>query len=115
MSANIAPLGKLSTWWRPALSAELAARADGRFVVDLLPQEHRAAYVAQADAEGVAVSFVEKGGGSRAVGHMAKAAKGYLARHVLEATAAGAHPLDAIRTWTDDTFDLHVVELSAPR
>jgi len=114
MSANVAPLGKLSTWWRPAVSAELAARAKGRFVVDLLPQEHRAAYVAPADAEGVAVSFVEKGGGGRAVGHMAKAAKGYLARHVVEAAAAGTHPLEAIRTWTDDTFDLAIVELTAP-
>ena len=46
---------------------------------------------------------------------MAKAAKGYLARHVLEASAAGTHPLDAIRTWADDTFDLAIVELTAPR
>ena len=42
--------------------------------------------------EGVAVSFVEKGGGGRAVGHMAKAAKGYLTPHVVEATAAGDAP-----------------------
>ena len=43
MSANLRPLGKLSTWWRDDLSAELRRVARRRFVVDLLPQEHRAA------------------------------------------------------------------------
>ena len=33
-------LGRLSTYWRPAVTAALAARARGRVVIDLLPAEH---------------------------------------------------------------------------
>ena len=43
MSASLAPYGKLSTWWRPALAESLTTWAAQRFVVDLLPNEHRAA------------------------------------------------------------------------
>src|SRR5690606_16800194 len=44
LSAAIDPLGRLSTWWRATLSATLNETLRGRLVIDLLPQEHLAAW-----------------------------------------------------------------------
>ncbi|NBU56266.1 MAG: peroxide stress protein YaaA, partial [Acidimicrobiia bacterium] len=41
MGASLKPMGKLSTWWRDPLSTTLNDWADGRVVIDLLPNEHR--------------------------------------------------------------------------
>ncbi len=101
MGANLAPLGKLSTWWRPAVSAALAEFSTGRFVIDLLPTEHRASWHPGDDIDGVCVSFVERTG--KVAGHDAKAAKGRLARHLLESAAA---PRRALASWKDNRFDL---------
>ena len=105
MAANLAPLGKLSTWWRPALSADLARVARGRVVIDLLPIEHRAAldlhqvvHHAQGRVEVVTLSLVDRSG--KPGGHFAKAAKGALARAILTDGTA------AIDTWRDDRFDV---------
>ncbi len=100
VGASLAPFGKLSTWWRPAIAPVLSAWAANRFVVDLLPNDHRAACSA-AHLRGVSVAFVDRTG--TVAGHDAKAAKGRLARHLL--TTRG-HPLDALRSWDDPRFDL---------
>jgi cytoplasmic iron level regulating protein YaaA (DUF328/UPF0246 family) len=106
MGAALAPMGKLSTWWRPAVSAEIARWARGRYLVDLLPNEHRAAYTPDDDQAGVRVGFVERTG--KVAGHDAKAAKGRLARHLIEWKG---HPLDGLDAWTDDRFDLTITGL----
>jgi cytoplasmic iron level regulating protein YaaA (DUF328/UPF0246 family) len=108
MGASLPPLGKVSTWWRDLLSATLNEALDGCFVVDLLPNEHRAAWTPAPDryAGGVSVTFVERTG--KVAGHDAKAAKGRLARHLL--TSSG-HPERAIGSWTDDRFDLRTTPL----
>ncbi len=106
MGASLAPMGKLSTWWRPELSAALNRYARGRssaksrFIVDMLPQEHRAAWRPDDRIEGVSVDFVDPSG--RPGGHFAKAAKGTLARAIL---TAGLTALDG---WTTDRFELVV-------
>jgi len=100
VGASLAPFGKLSTWWRPAIAVPLSAWAETRFVVDLLPNDHRAACSA-AQLRGVSVAFVDRTG--TVAGHDAKAAKGRLARHLL--TTPG-HPLDALRSWNDPRFEL---------
>ncbi len=100
MGASLAPYGKLSIWWRPTIGDALGAWAAGRFVIDLLPHEHRAA-CSSAHMHGVAVTFVERTG--KLAGHDAKAAKGRLARHLV---TSGGHPLDALKSWTDPRFDL---------
>lgn len=109
MNANLAPLGKLSTWWRPAVSAALNDHLAGRFVVDLLPNEHRAAWTPEPEryAGFARVTFVERSGRSKgaAVGHDAKAAKGLLARHLL---TARSRPATALSSWTHDRFALVV-------
>lgn len=106
MGASLAPYGKLSTWWRPILAEPLTDWADRRFVVDLLPNDHRAACCA-ADVDGVTVTLVERNG--KVAGHDAKTAKGRLARHLL---TSRDHPLDALRTWTDARFDLEVTPIA---
>lgn len=107
MGASLSPYGKLSTWWRPVIADSLATWAERRFVVDLLPNEHRAA-CSSALLRGVSVTFVERNG--KVAGHDAKIAKGRLARHVL---SVSGHPMDALQTWTDPRFDLVVTRLGS--
>lgn len=102
IGAHLAPYGKLSTWWRPVLAEPLSRWAEGRFVVDLLPNDHRAACSA-AVLQGVHITFVERSG--RVAGHDAKLAKGRLARHLL---MARGHPMAVVQSWTDVRFDLVV-------
>ena len=99
LGASVRPLGKLSTWWRDAISAEVAAMARRRVVVDLLPQEHRAALRLDG-LHGVSVTLVDPSGAPG--GHFAKAAKGELARSIL------IDGLAALDTWQHPTFELVV-------
>ncbi len=106
MGANLAPLGKLSTWWRPDLSDTLNRYASGRtagqrrVMIDLLPQEHRAAWAPDRRVNGVSVEFVDPTG--KPGGHFAKAAKGLLARAIL------TDGIGVIDEWRDDRFELRV-------
>ena len=100
MSARLDGLGVLSAWWRPAVSRALAARAGRGAVIDLLPQEHRAAIDPSALARGrlVRVEIVEDGpDGRRSVGHADKQAKGRLARAIVEHDARTADDVAAVR------------------
>lgn len=93
MSANVAPLGKLSTWWRPAVTAAVAARAEKALVWDLLPIEHSAA-IAWSDVaphERVTVRFVDAQG--KTISHWNKLLKGSLVRWLL---TTGATDVDAL-------------------
>lgn len=106
MGANLTPLGKLSTWWRDDVTATLTKVAAGRtakrarVLVDLLPQEHRAAWSPDPTLPVVSVAFVDPSG--KPGGHFAKAAKGELARALLR------DGWDALDDWTDDRFELAV-------
>jgi cytoplasmic iron level regulating protein YaaA (DUF328/UPF0246 family) len=89
---SLGRLGRLSTFWRPEVTAAVAGRARGRVVVDLLPAEHAQAIdlaeVARTTRV-VRVRFVTREG-ERAVGHEAKSAKGRLARALLDHGLDGA-------------------------
>jgi uncharacterized protein len=102
MGANLAPLGKLSRWWNEALSAEVRRLARRRVVVDLLPQEHRAA-LELTGLDGFAVTLTDPSG--KPGGHFAKAAKGELARAIL------LDGLDALDTWRHERFQVTVTPL----
>lgn len=106
MGASLAPFGKLASWWRPAVSAAIATAARRRYVVDLLPNEHHAAWEPDEHIDGVRVGFVERSG--KVAGHDAKAAKGRLARYLLESPG---HPLDLLDAWHDERFDLSITSL----
>ena len=79
VARTLAPLGKLSKWWRKDISRVLNKHCAGCTVIDLLPQEHFAAY--EPDETYLRVGLVTKGGATG--GHDAKAAKGRLARHLI--------------------------------
>jgi uncharacterized protein len=93
MTDRLAPLGRLSAWWRPRLTAALAGRLAGRLVWDLLPNEHAAAW-SPAEvpvARRVTVRFVDRNG--RTVSHWNKLLKGALVRHLLTERPAGPEDL----------------------
>jgi hypothetical protein len=90
MSVRLKGIGPVAPFWRDALTETVIGHVAGREVVDLLPREHAAAV--DFDLLGVAttlvrVSFVDQHR-ARAVGHAAKAAKGIVARTVLEGGVA---------------------------
>lgn len=83
LSARLEPVGGLAAFWRPHVSAALAELAAGHTVVDLLPQEHRAAWVPDPSRyEVVTPTFANVEG--KPAGHAGKAAKGRVARRILE-------------------------------
>jgi cytoplasmic iron level regulating protein YaaA (DUF328/UPF0246 family) len=105
MGARLEPLGKLSTWWREAVTSTIARASRSKTVVDLLPLEHRAAWDPGPELEGLTVGFVDRSG--KAGGHFAKAAKGRLAAALLR------EGVDAIDRWEDERFVLDVTPLGS--
>lgn len=95
MGAGLAPLGKLSTWWRDELSSRLAERAAGRRVWNLLPAEHAAAWRPPAGLPQLSVRFLERrpDGSLAAVSHWNKFLKGALVRFLLAHPGAGPEEL----------------------
>jgi cytoplasmic iron level regulating protein YaaA (DUF328/UPF0246 family) len=82
LSASLPPLGNLATFWRPHLSAVLNDHLAGHTVVDLLPNEHRAAWTPDPDRCDLRRPALLHRDGKPA-GHGGKAAKGLLARALL--------------------------------
>jgi cytoplasmic iron level regulating protein YaaA (DUF328/UPF0246 family) len=83
LSASLPPMGGLAAFWRTEVSRALDDFASGHTVVDLLPNEHRAAWVPdETRYELVRPGFTVAGG--RPAGHAGKAAKGRVARMLLE-------------------------------
>ena len=108
MGARLAPFGLLSKWWMPHVSSALEEFTDSLIVVDLLPQEHRAALdKSLSDTDSwLRVSLNERSGA--AGGHDAKATKGRLARHVIEKCAKGAEISRALASFRDKRFVVDV-------
>ncbi len=82
LSASVPPVRNLATFWRPTLSATLNDQLAGHIVVDLLPNEHRAAWVPEPERYELVRPLLLTHGG-RPAGHGGKAAKGLLARALL--------------------------------
>lgn len=82
MGARLAPFGLMSTWWRDDLTDVFATTVKKRVVIDLLPQEHRAALNRTALPTLMQIDLVSKLG-KIVGGHNAKAAKGLLAQHLM--------------------------------
>ncbi len=85
-TSSLAPIGTLSSFWRSELRATLQSSLAGCTVVDLLPNEHALAidFGAFADVARMRrVQFISFDG-ERSVGHDAKAAKGRVARTLIQ-------------------------------
>ena len=87
MGARLAPFGTMSKFWNEAITDALVAVAKKKAVVDLLPNEHRAAINWNSLDNVVRIDLVSHSG-AVVGGHNAKAAKGLLARHLLVSTNA---------------------------
>jgi cytoplasmic iron level regulating protein YaaA (DUF328/UPF0246 family) len=107
IGASLAPIGKLSSWWRNEISIALNKYCEGAVVINLLPQEHSAAFIA--DSELIKfyfhVDLATKSG--KAGGHDAKAAKGRLARHLL---LNRTEPANALKSFKDSQYKVRVLE-----
>ncbi len=107
IGASLAPIGKLSSWWRDEISLALNKYCVGATVINLLPQEHSAAFVA--DSEMITSYFhldlATRAG--KAGGHDAKAAKGRLARHLL---INRTDAVKAIKSFKDPRFKVRILE-----
>ena len=114
MGARLPQLGALAQWWKPKLreaAREVLACAE---VVDLLPNEHAAAFdpmiVAQRTTR---VRFMSATGAS-AAGHAAKAAKGLIARAIVEGRSVATESVCSTTSLPGFTFDELVVECKRP-
>jgi cytoplasmic iron level regulating protein YaaA (DUF328/UPF0246 family) len=113
MSATLPGLGRLSTWWRPHLTAALAPRLEGGTVWDLLPTEHAAAW-RPADVgcrRRFVARFVDAEG--RTVSHWNKLLKGALVRHLLIDAVADPRDLAGWRHPAGYQLDLRASTLDA--
>lgn len=104
MSARLPATGTLANWWRDDLTDALVETAGSRTIVDLLPQEHRAA-LDEERVPAVRLDLVTRRGG-KAGGHAAKAAKGLLARALLE--AGTVDPVRTARAFRHPEFAVQV-------
>ena len=99
MDALVPGVGRVSTFWRPALSPVLNRALEGRFGWNLLPAAHLDAWDdAHTYAEMVRVAFAREQRGERTpVSHGVKPLRGHLVAHLVREGAADR--LDALRSW----------------
>lgn len=111
LSVRLGDLGPLARWWKPQLTPVLEAHLRGRLVIDLLPGEHAAAWAPDPDASSYRLRRVQLvTAEGRVAGHTAKAAKGRLARALLEA----ADPDETLASWTWGGLRPAVTPVSRP-
>ena len=126
MGATLAPVGKLSTWWREPLTAALASTVSGTVVWNLLPKEHDNAWAPLAPAHSssapsaiFSVKFLDeekpvKGERSfTTVNHWNKLLKGALVRFILETGADDPKALSTFRHPEGYRYDRTLTETTA--
>ena len=113
--ASLDGLGRLSTWWRPELTAALAPRVEGAVVWDLLPAEHEAAidWGGLDPRRRVTVRFLDASG--RTVSHWNKLLKGSLVRWLAETGATDPARVAELRHAQGYRLDLDASEDLARR
>ena len=95
MQSNLPGVGNLARFWRPMLTDLIRPSRRRTTVIDLLTAEHRSAIEWQRFGPVVRIDFVEAQGRG-AAGHIAKAAKGRFARHVID------HGIEEALSFADD-------------
>lgn len=106
LSVRLDPLGRLDAFWRTPLSDALNRHCRRRTVVDLLPIEHRAAWVPDPSRYRLLRPELRTASGA-AGGHNGKAAKGRLARALL----LGDHVDEVLASFDAGPLHLDVEEV----
>lgn len=128
MDAVLPEIGKVASYWRPVLSPVLNQTLRGKFVWDLLPQAHRAAWEDDGSYRAlVEVKFYdEEGGELKPVSHGVKQLRGALVNYIvrdpaesiealLDWEAPGGYELDEeATTFDEETRKGSVVMVSRP-
>ena len=83
LSVAVPPIGRLAAFWQQPLTQVLNDRVEGATVVDLLPNEHRAAWTADPSRYDLVRPLLATRD-AKPAGHAGKATKGRLARALLE-------------------------------
>jgi cytoplasmic iron level regulating protein YaaA (DUF328/UPF0246 family) len=125
MGATLAPVGKLSTWWREPVTTALASTVSGTVVWNLLPKEHdnawapfSPAHMSTKPSAVFSVKFLDEGKpikGERAfttVNHWNKLLKGALVRFILETGADDPNALAKFRHPEGYRYDRTLTEIS---
>jgi cytoplasmic iron level regulating protein YaaA (DUF328/UPF0246 family) len=89
--ARLARIGPPAAWWRDALAAAVPDEP-GELIVDMRSAAYSAAWKPRRGTLLSVRAFSEEGGKRKAVSHMAKAARGDVARALLLAKAEPANP-----------------------
>lgn len=105
MGARLAPFGAMSKFWNEAVTNALDTAVKKKVVVDLLPNEHKAAINWNLLDNVIRVDLVSHSG-SVVGGHNAKAAKGLLARHLL--VSANADVRRTVASFTHPEYSAKV-------
>lgn len=115
MSARIDGLGRLSTWWRPAVTDALAPRVKGSEVWDLLPVEHSGAvdWSVLAPRRRTTIRFIDRSGA--VVAHWNKLLKGSVVRWLAETGARRPEDLAAFEHPRGYVFDVQASIIDANR
>jgi len=125
MGATLAPVGKLSTWWREPVTTALASTVSGTVVWNLLPKEHdnawapfSPAHMSTKPSAVFSVKFLDEGKpikGERTfttVNHWNKLLKGALVRFILETGADDPNALAKFRHPEGYRYDRTLTEIS---
>ncbi|CAB4607185.1 unannotated protein [freshwater metagenome] len=125
MGATLAPVGKLSTWWREPVTTALASTVSGTVVWNLLPKEHDNAWapfspvhMSTKPSAVFSVKFLDEDKpikGERAfttVNHWNKLLKGALVRFILETGADDPNALAKFRHPEGYRYDRTLTEIS---
>jgi cytoplasmic iron level regulating protein YaaA (DUF328/UPF0246 family) len=113
MGTALPDVGRLASYWKPQLTAALAARTEGELLVDCRSSTYAAAW-APPPAQTVSVNvFTEANGKRTVVSHFAKHTRGELARHLL--TRRGKTPATPVQLLkaTNEAWTAELVEGTA--
>jgi len=99
-STKLAGIGGLAAWWREALAATMPDEA-GETIVDMRSGAYRAMWKPKRATLLPVRAFREENGGRKVVSHMAKAARGEVARALLLARREPSSPKEVASAAAD--------------
>lgn len=110
-TAKLPSLGNIGTWWRTRLADQMAGFATGPFI-DCRSATYRSFWKAPPLRTMTVDVFQRVDGELKVVSHWAKQARGYVARHLLQAHAQS--PISSLDQATQAVAEIYDAELIPP-